>query len=125
MTRNILPVALLVKAILVLFTNGAGAGPGNYAADGLPAMKRLSPIERTQYYSFANNDYCRYDDGWQGPGWYSYGDEWSNGIGWGGPYGWNGWGGGYWIRRHGFHGIGVWHQGQPNHVYGRRRACMA
>ena len=27
------------------------------------------------------------------------------------PYGWNGWDGGYYTRRHGRHGAGVWHAG--------------
>jgi hypothetical protein len=118
MTRRGLPFGLSVNVVLLFLTNVSVAGPGNYAADGLLTVKHLSPVERTQYYSFGNNDYCWYDDGWQGPGWYLCGDDWSNGFGWGGPYGWNGWGGGAWIRRHGSHGIDVWHQGPPNHVYG-------
>ena len=118
MTRRFLPVALFVNLMLVFLADGAVAGPGNSAGDAQLTVKGLSHVERTQYYAFGNNDYCWYDDGWQGPGWYLCGDEWSNGFGWGGPYGWNGWGGGYLIRRHGSHGIGVWHQGQPNHFYG-------
>jgi hypothetical protein len=118
MVKNILRLALLLNVILLLFTNAAVAGPGNYTGESLLTMKRLSPVERTQYYSFGNSDFCWYDDGWQGAGWYLCGDEWSNGFGWGGPYGWNGWGGGYLIHRHGSHGIGVWHRGEPNHLYG-------
>jgi hypothetical protein len=118
MTKNSFPVALLSSVIVILFANAAGASPGSYAGDSLFTVRYLSSVERTQYYSFGNNDYCWYDDGWQGPGWYSCGDEWGNGFGWGGPYGWNGWGGGCRMRQHGSHGIGVWRQGPPNHAYG-------
>ncbi len=118
MTRKIPPVVLLLDVILLLFTNEAEAGPGDYAADGFSLLKRLSPVEQIQYYSYGGDNYCWYDEGWQGPGWYWCGEEWDNGFGWGGPYGWNGWGGGYLIRRHAGHGVGVWHPGAPNHVYG-------
>jgi hypothetical protein len=43
-----------------------------------------------QYYSVGGDDYCWCDEGWQGPGWYWCGYEWDDGLGWGGPYDWNG-----------------------------------
>jgi hypothetical protein len=36
-------------------------------------------------------DYCWYDNGWRGPGWYQCGYEFRVGFGWGGPWGWHGW----------------------------------
>jgi hypothetical protein len=32
---------------------------------------------------FGGRNYCRHDDGWQGPGWYWCGYAWNNGAGWG------------------------------------------
>ena len=34
--------------------------------------------------------YCRYDEGWNGAGWYRCGFESRKGQGWGGPKGWKG-----------------------------------
>src|SRR5260370_26701000 len=89
--------------VLLVSPNRAQAGVGDNAGSLLSSMQRSSPAEVIQYYSFDNSNYCWYDDGWQGPGWYRCGYEWNNGFGWGGPYGWNGWGGGHRVRRHGLH----------------------
>ena len=106
-----LRVLVLVALASLPFANGAEAGLADNAGSALSSFGRFSPAQRVQYYSFDDANYCWYDDGWNGPGWYWCGDEWYSGYGWGGPYGWNGWGGGYLIRRHGRHGIGVWHSG--------------
>jgi hypothetical protein len=112
MCRLFSRAALLLALLLPLFAGGAEAGVGDRAAAAICAFERRPPIERVQYFFFDDEDYCWYDDGWNGPGWYWCGYAWSQGFGWGGPYGWNGWGGGYHIRRHP-HGIGVWHAGPP------------
>ncbi len=110
---------VIVAIVFLAIANGAQAGVGEYARGAPLSLKFMTPVEKAQYYSLDDNsNYCWYNNGWQGPGWYLCGDEWLNGFGWGGPYGWNGWGGGYWIRRHGSHGIGVWHPGAPNKVFG-------
>jgi hypothetical protein len=115
MSRKSAVVAIVFLAI----ANGAHAGVGDHAGGALSSLTFMSPVEKAQYYSLDDNsNYCWYNNGWQGPGWYMCGDEWLNGFGWGGPYGWNGWGGGNLIRRHGSHGIGVWHPGAPNKVFG-------
>src|SRR5262245_61627119 len=44
---------------------------------------------------WAGREYCWYDDGWRGSGWYRCGFQLRVGYGWGGPHGWHGWGGGY------------------------------
>ena len=41
----------------------------------------------------------------------------NDGLGWGGPYGWNGWWGGHRIRLHGSHGTGVWHHRPAAHAF--------
>jgi hypothetical protein len=96
----------------------AQAAVGDYAGSLSTSMQRSSPVEEIQYYSVNNSNYCWYDEGWQGPGWYSCGYEWDDGLGWGGPYGWNGWGGGRRIRLHGSHGTGVWHSHPATHAFG-------
>ena len=74
------------------------------------AMTQIAPIEHTQFV-LNGQQYCWYDGGWRGPGWYWCGYAWNNGLGWGGGYGWNGWRGGHrWVRG-GFHGGGHFHGG--------------
>lgn len=71
-------------------------------------------------FASGGHNYCFYDNGWNGPGWYWCGDyAYQYGAGWGGPVGWNNWswrGGfapGY---RHGWHGTPPrgW-SGKPGH----------
>ena len=69
---------------------------------------------------FGGRQYCWYDNGWRGPGWYWCGYAYRRGYGWGGGVGWNHWrhyghgghrpghGGG---RPHGGHGGGHRHGG--------------
>jgi hypothetical protein len=117
MSRLSLPTALLLALFLPLAPSGAEAGVGNRAGEAIRAWKG-SPLEKVQYFSFDDEDYCWYDDGWNGPGWYWCGYESDQGAGWGGPYGWNGWGGGYTIHRHSRRGAGVWHPGPPTRRLG-------
>jgi hypothetical protein len=100
--------ALFAGVFSPLFAASAQAGIG------FPAeIRRLGPpIERVQYFTLGGDDYCWYSDGWNGPGWYECGDQEIYGFGWGGANGWNGWGGGDHIRRHGYHGVGVYHPGR-------------
>ena len=103
MSRKYSPAVVIVAIVFLAAANGARAGVGDHTGGALSSLKFMTRVEKAQYYSYGGNNYCWYDEGWQGPGWYSCGDEWLNGFGWGGPYGWNGWGGGYPIRRHGSH----------------------
>jgi hypothetical protein len=118
MSRLLSCAVALLALVFAPLADGAEAGVGDRAADVLLSCNGGSPIERAQYFSFDDEDYCWYDDGWNGPGWYWCGDEWYEGYGWGGPYGWNGWGGGYYIRRYPPHGVGVWHPGAPSRRVG-------
>lgn len=47
-------------------------------------------IEQVQF-RFGGREYCWYDDGWMGPGWYWCGYAYRTGFGWGGVLGWNNW----------------------------------
>ena len=65
------------------------------APEGLrAAIHSLSLTENVQYL-WGGRQYCWYDDGWNGPGWYWCGNYLTSGIGWGGGYGWHGWRGGH------------------------------
>ncbi|MDB5495434.1 MAG: hypothetical protein JWP86_2771, partial [Phenylobacterium sp.] len=71
-----------------------------------------------QPYLFGGRHYCWYDSAWSGPGWYWCGYAWRDGLGWGGPRGWNGWRGGY-SRGGDHHGPGGAHFGATGgHVGG-------
>src|ERR1700722_6608922 len=44
-------------------------------------------------YVYLGHNYCWYDAGWQGPGFYWCGYAMRRGFGWGGGEGWRGWSG--------------------------------
>src|ERR1700759_5597558 len=73
-------------------------------ADALPinpiAPAIASDIEQAQFI-FGGRNYCWYDNGWRGPGFYLWGFAFCPGLGWGGGAGWHGW-----HRGGGFHGGG-------------------
>jgi hypothetical protein len=105
--------ALIVALVSPPFSAHAQA-PGGLSAGYLAASLQLGqPIERVQYFSLGGNDYCWYSGGWNGPGWYECGDQGIYGLGWGGAYGWNGWGGGTRIQPYRYHSAGVYHPGRP------------
>src|SRR5271168_421292 len=57
-------------------------------------------LDKVQYF-WGGRNYCWYDGGWQGPGWYWCGYAWRRGFGWGGGYGWHSWHGGHGGGGHG------------------------
>jgi hypothetical protein len=87
----------------------AEAAIGDGALGLRPAAAQLAPVEKVQWV-YGGQGYCWYPDGWHGPGFYVCGSSAVVGVGWGGGYGWNGWGGGY---ARGWNGYG-WH---PGYVY--------
>ncbi len=78
----------------------AGALPGGFLPTAVPTN-----VEQVQFF-FGGRNYCWYDDGWQGPGFYWCGYAWRRGIGWGGGAGWHGWHGGHRGGHGGHIGIG-------------------
>jgi hypothetical protein len=50
------------------------------------------PVVAPPVYVYGGDDYCWFERGWNGAGWYvcDYG-PWIKGAWWGGPAGWNGW----------------------------------
>ena len=68
------------------------AGAGSFSAAAAPA-RAASPtptslVEQAQFF-WNDHQYCFYDDGWHGPGWYMCGYAWRRGYGWGGGRGWD------------------------------------
>jgi hypothetical protein len=74
------------------------------------AADSLNLIEKTQFV-FGGKEYCWYDDGWHGPGWYWCGYALRQGFGWGGAVGWHNW-----DRHHPprLHGPGSSHNPRPS-----------
>src|SRR3954468_5622329 len=53
-------------------------------------MDSLRIAEDVQYF-YGGRNYCWYDYGWNGPGWYWCGYAYRRGFGWGGGEGFRGW----------------------------------
>jgi hypothetical protein len=90
-------------ALTAAIALGAGSAAEAAIGDGVlgarQALANATQIENAQFI-FGGQNYCWYDDGWRGPGWYWCGYANRSGLGWGGGVGWHGW------RRGGGHGGG-------------------
>jgi len=111
--KIVLGLALAAGAALPL-ANVAEAAVADGVVASHNASDQLVQVDKVQFV-YGGQNYCWYDSGWKGPGWYYCGYAWRTGYGWGGPVGWRGWSntgwhGGYY---HGWHG-GYYHPG-----YGR------
>lgn len=87
---------LLAAATATMAFGGlALSGSAQAAPVGIDALRHVSPalnlIEDVQY-RHRGRQYCWYNDGWRGPGFYWCGYAWRQGRGWGGGRGWQGWG---------------------------------
>src|SRR5690242_776744 len=105
------------KRILALIA-GASVIASASVAEAMPVVsfseKGSNPnILTVQMYTYNGQNYCWYNGGWNGPGYYWCGYAWYPGYGWGGPWGWLGWQWGH--HGHpppGWHpGPGGWHPG--------------
>ena len=105
MSRGLWLGAGLLALLSFPLANAATAGVFERAGGAVDPLLRSAPVTRVQYDVSDAGDFCWYDQGWRGPGWYLCGDEWDAGVGWGGPYGWNGWGG-HRRRHHRWHNFG-------------------
>jgi hypothetical protein len=72
------------------FMLGKSVSAAPLAAGGAirAAAQNLNSVETVQFV-WAGRNYCWYDDGWRGPGWYWCGYAFRRGLGWGGGYGWH------------------------------------
>jgi hypothetical protein len=80
--------ALTIGGVLAIGTAQAVV-PGG--ADAIRAASENGSITEQAQFRWGGYDYCWYDDGWRGPGWYWCGYAYRRGFGWGGPLGWNNW----------------------------------
>jgi hypothetical protein len=87
---------LLLGAVATTLLLGASfAGAATQFNDGVYRGNDRPMLEDVQLYVFGGRNFCWYDAGWEGPGYYWCGYSWRRGIGWGGGFGWNGWRGGH------------------------------
>jgi hypothetical protein len=105
MKKSVLAASLTLGAALVV--GPAMAMPGN----GPSSLPLTSNIQEAQFI-FGGRNYCWYDNGWRGPGYYWCGYAFRRGLGWGGGAGWHGWGRG---GGHGGRGPGI-HRGGPGRI---------
>jgi hypothetical protein len=91
------------------------AGSAQAAMGGALPSIQILPIEQAQFF-FLGHNFCWYDDGWQGPGWYWCNYAWRSGYGWGGGDGWHGWSRGQWHGNRGPVGHPPQHYAPMNHV---------
>jgi hypothetical protein len=83
----------------------ASAAPAPQLFSGVYDPATPPALEQAQWF-WGGRNYCWYDGGWRGPGYYWCGYAWRRGYGWGGGYGWRGWRGGHPYAY--YHG-GGWH----------------
>ncbi|MDB5425527.1 MAG: hypothetical protein JWQ29_2943, partial [Phenylobacterium sp.] len=93
--RRMKPPFLAIAAFAATLAGGLSAQGTALAA---PIDLQGGALTQASYqpHAFGNRQYCWYDSAWSGPGWYRCGYNQRNGLGWGGPRGWNGWLGGGW-----------------------------
>jgi hypothetical protein len=80
--RHALKITSLTFVLAATGALGASAAPARGTSTAPPSL-----IEQTQFF-WNGNEFCFYDDGWRGPGWYICGYEWRRGYGWGGGREW-------------------------------------
>jgi hypothetical protein len=88
----------ILAAAASLAILGAAGQANALPFDRYTAASVPNDIEQAQFF-FGGRNYCWYDDGWHGPGYYWCGYAFRRGLGWGGAEGWHG-----------------WHRGGPGHV---------
>ena len=109
---------------------GAAASPARagMVADAVNPGESVPPLVQlaqlpfpVDLFLFGGHDYCWYDDGWRGGGWYWCGYGHREGYGWGGGEGFNGWSQHRYERDwhghmdHGDHGGHMEHGGHMDH----------
>jgi hypothetical protein len=85
--------ALHLTALTLAIATGFAvplAGSAEAAMSVALPSTQLLPVEKAGFF-FGGRNFCWYDGGWQGAGYYWCGYAWNNGVGWGGGEGWNGW----------------------------------
>jgi hypothetical protein len=105
----------LMRTVTLIAVALATVAAGSGAAQASPVYVAPSPFSAVYVpygqpllikaqYVYGGRNYCWYDGGWKGPGYYWCGYAGRYGLGWGGGWGWNHWSGGH--RGGGYHGAG-------------------
>jgi hypothetical protein len=104
MSRKFTHTVAIAAALGLGGASAAQAGIGDGALGARTPLTSASQVENAQFL-FGGQNYCWYDDGWSGPGWYWCGYAFRTGLGWGGGDGFHGW------RRGGGRHMGGGHMG--------------
>ena len=89
--KHIVATTTLAAMLGMLSAAAAQAGVGDGIASANVGGARIAQVENAQFL-FGGQNFCWYDAGWQGPGWYWCGYAERTGLGWGGGEGFHGWG---------------------------------
>src|SRR3984885_11388349 len=89
MFRNLFVGLAFAATFALPLANTAEAAIGDGVAASHVASQLL-PVEKAQFV-YGGRQYCWYDNGWRGPGFYWCGYAYRSGLGWGGGAGWHGW----------------------------------
>jgi hypothetical protein len=86
--------SLLTLTALLGLAGFAAPARAAMLVDGLTPAADSALVQNVQFgplgFLFGGRNYCWYDDGWRGPGWYWCGYAYRQGLGWGGGDGWQG-----------------------------------
>jgi hypothetical protein len=94
MRNFILGVAATTALLSTSVAVGASAEPSSQLIFGVDRAGDAPLLERVQFV-FGGHNFCWYDSGWQGAGFYWCGYANRRGLGWGGGDGFHGWHGGH------------------------------
>ena len=90
MLRKLAFILAVAAGATLHLASPAPAAIADGALAGRTSLIDNALIERVQY-AYGGQNYCYYETGWKGPGWYWCGHAGTYGVGWGGAYGWRGW----------------------------------
>jgi hypothetical protein len=90
MLRKLAFILAVTAGATLHLASPAPAAIADGALAGRTSLIDNALIERVQY-AYGGQNYCYYETGWKGPGWYWCGHAATYGVGWGGAYGWRGW----------------------------------
>ena len=89
--KQIIAATALAAGLGIFGAGAAQAAIGDGIANANVGGALIAQVEDAQFF-FGGQNYCWYDDGWRGPGWYWCGYARRSGCyGWGGGDGFRGW----------------------------------
>ena len=120
MLRKLAFIIAVAAGATLQFAGPAPAAIADGALAGRTSLIDNALIDRVQY-AYGGQNYCYYETGWKGPGWYWCGHAATYGVGWGGAYGWRGWTyAGARVAHRGAYGVGRYGGARVGHHGGGR-----